>query len=137
MTSFQITELDDAQIQDIDNRLGEYDKAFTGDEPQGEIKIGVIIDGQVVAGAWAEMTEYSMFYLSTLFVDEQYRHSGIGTTLVTELTKRAREMGANAIRVDTFGWQAAEFYPKAGFTEVGHYTHPTKGFTEHFFFKSL
>lgn len=50
---------------------------------------------------------------------------------------RARQLGANLIRADTFNFQGEDFYRKLGFTQIGEYKSETDGFSEHFFIKLL
>lgn len=41
------------------------------------------------------------------------------------------------IRPDTFDWQGRQFYPSAGYEEVGSYMDEREQFSEHFFVKRL
>ena len=57
----------------------------------------------------------------TLFIDGTYRRKGYGTRLIHEMEKKAHQLGANMIRLDTFDWQGKEFYKPMGFKIVGSY----------------
>lgn len=46
-------------------------------------------------------------------------------------------MGAKMIRLHTFDWQGRQFYPSAGYEEVGSYTDEREQFSEYFFVKRL
>ena len=83
------------------------------------------------------MTGFRILYVSTVFVDEDYRKNKIGTLLMNEIEKRAKLMGANMIRLDTFNWQGRDFYRSIGYEEVGSYDNKVDGFSEHFFLKRL
>lgn len=61
----------------------------------------------------------------------------MGKELLKEAESRAKALGANMIRLDTFNWQGREFYLKLGYEEVGQYSSPEDGFSEHFFVKML
>ncbi|MDM8312746.1 GNAT family N-acetyltransferase [Clostridium cadaveris] len=78
-----------------------------------------------------------MLYVSTVFVDEKYRNKKIGTLLMNEIERRAKLLGANIIRLDTFNWQGREFYTSIGYEEVGSYESVEDGFSEYFFLKRL
>ena len=54
-----------------------------------------------------------------------------------EMEKRAKALGANMIRLDTFDWQGKEFYEALGYQQVGHYTNEEDGFSEYFFLKRI
>jgi GNAT superfamily N-acetyltransferase len=130
--------LSDVQITDIDDRLEAFDDAHFGERPDGELNLGLQDDeGQLVAGVVAEMTAFRILYVSTLWVDEQYRRHGYGTQLLKAVELRALDLGATAIRLDTFDWQGVEFYRTLGYEEVGKYLMIDEGYSEHFFLKRL
>ncbi|WOV85752.1 GNAT family N-acetyltransferase [Sporosarcina jeotgali] len=134
---YKVIELNDSQVEDIESRLEQYDKNHITYEIQGNIKIGVVDEEKLIAGADADMTAYKVLYVSTVFVDEDYRNNKVGTKLMTEIEKRAKLLGANMIRLDTFNWQGRDFYRSLGYEEVGFYENKDDGFSEHFFVKRI
>ena len=135
--SYQVIELDELQLEDIERRLYEYDKKHIKYEMSGNIRIGVLDNDILIAGADACMTAFKILYVSTVFVDEQYRNNKIGTLLMNEIEKRAKLLGANLIRLDTFDWQGRDFYRSLGYEEVGSYENKIDGFSEYFCLKRL
>ena len=57
--------------------------------------------------------------------------------LITEMEKRAKDMGVNTIRLDTFNWQGKDFYEALGYTCVGQYENAEDGYSEYFFLKRI
>ena len=135
--NYQIIELNDLQLEDIERRLYEYDKKHIKYEISGNIKIGVLDNDILIAGADACMTAFKILYVSTVFVDEKYRNNKIGTLLMNEIETRAKLLGANIIRLDTFDWQGRDFYRSLGYEEVGSYESKIDNFSEYFFLKRL
>lgn len=133
----KIIELNDSQVEDIENRLEQYDRQHMGDEVSGNIRIGVVDDDKLIAGADACMTAFRILYVSSVFVDENYRNQKVGTLLMNEIEERAKSLGANMIRLDTFNWQGRDFYLSLGYEEVGSYENEVDNFSEHFFLKRL
>ncbi len=131
----QVIDLTDEQVTDIEQRLEAYDEVRTGPTAEGDVEIGVVVDGKLVAGASGTMTSFDIFYLSTLFVDEDHRGTGLGRRLMETIEQRAAALGARLIRLDTFDWQGPGFYERLGYEQVGHYA--ADGFAEHFFLKRL
>jgi len=80
---------------------------------------------------------YKILYVSTVFVDKEYRRKGIGARLIREMEKRAMEMGVNTVRLDTFNWQGKEFYEALDYQCVGRYDNHDDGYSEYFFLKRL
>ena len=121
---------------DLLDPLGPRDRGV-GEMRQRPVRIGAEEDGKLIAGLDACITAYRILYVSTVFVDEEYRRQGIGTLLVREMEKRARQMGATMIRLDTFSWQGKEFYEALGYQTVGSYENTAEGYAEYFFLKRL
>ena len=132
-----VIDLTDEQAEDIEERLSEYDDRHIPDRMDGCIRIGIEEDGKLIAGLDACVTAFRILYVSTVFVDEEYRRKGYGTKLIREMEKRAAGMGINTVRLDTFDWQGKEFYEALGYQQVGSYTNADDGYSEYFFLKRI
>ena len=132
-----IIELTEEQVEDIEERLSTYDEEFITYKMDGCIQLGVEEDGKLIAGLDACITAFKILYVSTVFVDEEYRRKGIGAKLIREMEKRAAALGVNTIRLDTFNWQGKEFYEAMGYECAGHYDNPEDGYSEYFFLKRI
>ena len=133
----KLVTLNEAQVQDIENRLSAHDENYIKYKLDGCIQLGIEDGGKLIAGLDACITAFRILYVSTVFVDEAYRRKGIGTRLMREMERRAGAMGANMIRLDTFNWQGKEFYEALGYETVGHYENSGEGYAEYFFLKRL
>lgn len=133
----KLIDLTEIQLDDIEERLDAFDQSFISYKLDGSIQIGIEEDGILIAGLDACITAFKILYVSTVFVDEAYRRKGYGKMLVEEMEKRARKMGVNTIRLDTFSWQGKEFYEALGYEAVGHYENKIDGYAEYFFVKRL
>ena len=132
-----IIDLNEEQLESIEDRLSAFDEQYITYKLDGSIQIGIEEDGKLVAGLDACMTAFKILYVSTVFVEEAYRRKGYGTRLIQEMEKRAKELGANTIRLDTFSWQGKEFYGALGYQVVGYYENTTDGYEEYFFLKRI
>ncbi len=61
---------------------------------------------------------YKMCYINFFGVKEEKRHSGIGSALMEEIRKQAKEKGCRCVqlKVSAANKDAVRFYEKAGFT---------------------
>lgn len=134
---YQLIDLNDEQLEDIESRLEEYDRLHMPPALHGYVRVGVTGDGRLIAGADGCMTAHRILYVSTVFVDEEHRGRGVGRMLMSQVEQRAVALGANMIRLDTFDWQGAAFYRTLGYEQVGGYTNEEDGFSEYFFIKRL
>ena len=75
-------------------------------------------NGEVIGGCIAQAYEYhwSRLFLNTLWVDERYRHQGIGSMIIRELERIAREKGCRVVTLGTASFMARPFYEKHGYT---------------------
>ena len=133
----KIIDLNEEQTEDIETRLSAFDENHISYKMNGCIRIGMEENGKLIAGLDACMTAFKILYVSTVFVDEEFRRQGVGAQLIREMEKRAIALGANTIRLDTFDWQGKEFYEALGYEAVGHYENAADGYAEYFFLKRL
>lgn len=77
-------------------------------------------DGRTVAGivAWAIGPDV---HIDMLGVDEAARRQGLGSALLSHVEDVARDEGCTTASVDTFSFQAPEFYPRHGYKEIFRY----------------
>ena len=87
------------------------------DEEEFVLKVENDAD-EIVGGCIVELYEYgwSRLYLDTLWVDERYRHQGIGSLIIRELERIAREKGCRVVTLGTASYMARPFYEKHGYT---------------------
>ena len=133
----KLIDLDEEQVAYVEEQLCKFDQAYIKDPLNGNICIGIEEDGKLIAGLDACVTAFRILYVSTVFVDAAYRRKGYGRLLMEELEKRAKAMGVNTIRLDTFDWQGKAFYEALGYNVVGSYENADDGYAEYFFLKRI
>jgi GNAT superfamily N-acetyltransferase len=74
--------------------------------------------GEMIGGCIATAYEYhwSRMFLDDLWVDERYRHHGIGSMLLREVERIAREKGCRVVTLGTASFMARPFYEKHGYS---------------------
>ena len=75
-------------------------------------------NGEIIGGCIAEAYEYrwSRMFLNTLWVDERRRRQGIGSMIIREVERIAREKGCRVVTLGTASYMARPFYEKHGYT---------------------
>lgn len=98
----------------------------------------VLVDsaGQVQGGLFGEIL-WEWLRVSILSVTESFRGQGLGRRLMMEAEQVARDAGCHSAWVDTFSFQAPEFYPKLGYVEFARLADFPRGASRIFFRKSL
>lgn len=120
----------------LDEKLEEYDAAHLPKGPGGEVQIGIELDGRLVAALDGQITVGEIFYLSSLYVEPEFRGRGLGRQLIEEMEREAAALGASMIRLDSFSYQGGEFYARLGYELVGSYE-IGDGIEERFYLKRL
>ena len=133
----ELIALSDAQIESLEDMLDTFDAAHIGFRIAGRVSLGFFEDGRMIAGVDGCMTAFHILYVSTLFVEENHRRMGLGRQLMEAVEQRAKELGADMIRLDTFNWQGKTFYEALGYEIIGQYENTADGFSEYFFLKRL
>lgn len=77
------------------------------------------VNGEVLAGINSLLYCWSCLSVDVLWVKEEYRKEGYGSVLLNEVEKIAKEKGCNLVHLDTFDFQAKDFYLKHGYEIFG------------------
>ena len=72
-----------------------------------------------------------------LFVDENYRHKGLGSLLLNKVEAESKALGARLIHLDTFDFQAKDFYLKYGYEIFGVLEECPPGYKRYYMRKYL
>jgi GNAT superfamily N-acetyltransferase len=72
-----------------------------------------------------------------LWVSEELRGGGLGAHLLGTAEAAARERGCGAVWLDTFSFQAPDFYKKPGYRQFGQLDDFPPGHAHHFLWKPL
>jgi ribosomal protein S18 acetylase RimI-like enzyme len=103
----------------IFNGLVEFNESRVGDARFKEF--GILASGEseaTIAGLLGH-TLWNGFFISAFWVAESVRRKGIGRQLLARAEELAVQNGCDHIHLDTFDFQAREFYEKSGFQIFG------------------
>ena len=111
-------------VDAIERGLIDYNGQFIEQAPIASFGLLVRGDGgKLEAGLIAECYAGSMF-VKYLWVHGSRRRGGIGRGLILEAERRAASLGCRQAWLDTFSFQAPEFYKKLGYREFGRLDYP-------------
>jgi GNAT superfamily N-acetyltransferase len=106
----------------IDNKIVEFNnnKVPYTQKQTLILKNYVIKDqGKIVAGINAVIYNWNILYIAILFVNESHRGKKLGSILLRKVENDAKTMGAALAHLDTFDFQAKDFYIKHGYEIFG------------------
>jgi ribosomal protein S18 acetylase RimI-like enzyme len=107
------------EIEYIRASLYDFNKKIVGDDGHTPLNIVEYNDNGNIIGGILGGTYWGWMYIDILWVQEDYRHKGIGSKLLTEAEKEAVRRGCHHVHLDTMSWQAPEFYKKHGYEVIG------------------
>ncbi|MCF2527096.1 GNAT family N-acetyltransferase [Yinghuangia soli] len=102
------------------------------------VHVYAIGDGGEVVGGVAGKTWAYWLHVDLLWVDKEHRGAGLGGQLLARAEEIARtEHGCTHVRLETWDFQAPEFYRKKGYAVVGEVHDYPPGVTEYILAKKL
>ena len=139
-TDYTITICEKENIKKIVDGINEYNLSkvpaladvwtpleFVAKDKNG-IEIGGVLGG---IGYWNGLE------IKILWVKESYRKQGLGTKILNHIEKVAKEKGATIAMLDTFDFQAEDFYLKSGYEPFGELKNFPAGKRRIYFSKRL
>jgi ribosomal protein S18 acetylase RimI-like enzyme len=103
----------------IFNGLVEFNESQVGDARFKEFGIWASGESPAIIAGLLGHTLWNGFFISALWVAEAVRRKGIGRQLLARAEKLAMQNGCDHIHLDTFDFQARDFYEKNGFQIFG------------------
>ncbi|MFD2884319.1 GNAT family N-acetyltransferase [Pseudomonas lini] len=92
---------------------------------------------EILGGLYGRVFLPVVFFIELLSVPEQAWGQGMGSKLMQMAEDLAREKECIGIWLDTFDFQAPEFYKKHGYSELGHIADYPPGHKRFFFSRSV
>ncbi|MEL3971537.1 GNAT family N-acetyltransferase [Rossellomorea oryzaecorticis] len=124
----------------IRKKLIEYNMSSIDEKVKTPLeKVSFVIrdDHDEIVGGVVGETFWHHLHIDYLWVAEEYRKEGYGVKLIERLEDYARGKGCYLAVLDTFSFQAPDFYKKLGYREFGVLEGFPKGSRQHFMEKRL
>ncbi|MEH7087201.1 GNAT family N-acetyltransferase [Neobacillus drentensis] len=124
----------------IRKKVIEYNLSKLPDEvKQTTINVSHILrnDDKKIVGGITGRIFWHHLYIDYLWVDPSLRGRGYGKELINHIEKTARKNNCRLILLDSFSFQAPNFYQKLGFNVVGIVDDHPKGFKQYYLEKKL
>ncbi|MGW9304854.1 GNAT family N-acetyltransferase [Streptomyces cyaneofuscatus] len=141
------TEVDKKRRTLLSGRLREDNRAAspalrallsTSAEHEVPLEVWALDEHGAVAGGLTGRTWAYWLHVELLWVDARHRGSGLGSQLLAEAERVARtERACTRSRLETWDFQAPDFYRKHGYEEIGRVEDYPPGVTEFILVKQL
>ncbi len=94
-------------------------------------------EGNIIAGILGVLYCWNCLYIDVLWVDAEYRNSMLGSKLLKEVEEEAKNKGSKLVHLDTFDFQAKDFYLKQGYSVFGEMENCPDGHIRYYMNKIL
>jgi ribosomal protein S18 acetylase RimI-like enzyme len=131
------SEANEKDINIIEAGLREYNKKHTGLNAQKKRAVYIKEDGKILGGiVYVCMQPWA--YVNLLWVSDELRGKGYGSKLLKNAEDDAKKQGSSKIMLDTFSYQAPEFYKKQGYNIISEINgYPIDGVARYWLSKEL
>ncbi len=107
----------------VDSKLVEFNrKNVPFQQSEDYIDLSYVLKDnteQVIGGINAMLYCWNIMYVDILHVDYSHRGKGYGKLLLDRSESKAKSLGGYMSHLDTFDWQAKEFYEHLGYVVFG------------------
>lgn len=94
-------------------------------------------ENNVIVGGLLAATLWQWLHIDILWIEEKYRNQGYGQKLMLTSEQKAVERGCRFVFLDTWEFQAKEFYLKLGYEVFGELPNFPKDYSRYFLKKNL
>ena len=121
----------------IGQGINEYNTKLAGDDKDQRICFAVQGPDQEIVGGVVAAIYWDWLYIDLMWLQEDLRGHGYGSRLLTQVENEAKQRGAKNAYLDTFSFQAPDFYKKHGYQVFGELHEFPHGHQRYFLTKQL
>jgi GNAT superfamily N-acetyltransferase len=140
MSQINIHRSSSEEAQSVRTNLIKFNAQFIAEDLQQnyeEINLHIKDENDEIAGGINSVFCWNWIEVDILWVDDRFRGRGYGSRLLQEIERIAREKQCTFIKLNTFSFQAPEFYRKHGFQEITRIDDAPRGHQHYYFIKYL
>lgn len=125
----------------VRGKLVEYNVQFLSEETKKATNADISIllkekDNKILGGIIGQL-KLNCLHIDLFWIDESVRGNGYGSKLLKAAEEAALEKGCRLVKVDTFSFQAPDFYVKQGFEIYGKIENHPEGYDQYYLYKKI
>ena len=137
----QICKAKEKDLKALNEAITDYNIRIAKELPRAEIErldfVAKSDEGKLFGGIQAYRVNWGILHIELLYVYDSHRGQGIASTLLEYVEKIARDNHCHIAHLDTFDFQAKDFYLKHGYSIFGVLENAPKGHNRYFLKKDL
>jgi GNAT superfamily N-acetyltransferase len=125
------------EIEFVMNQIIQFNSSLAGEGHYSALTIFLRDSAYQIRGGLIGTTYWQWLYVDVLWVQASLRGQGYGDQLLMTAEQEAMKRGCKFVYLDTFSFQAPEFYQKRGYSIFGTLPDFPKGHSRFFLKKEL
>jgi GNAT superfamily N-acetyltransferase len=121
----------------IGGGISNYNRQQAGDDEDKSLCFVLHGPDEEIVGGVIGVTHWDWFYVNLMWIKAEFRGLGYGHCLLTLAEDEARKRGAKNAYLDTFSFQAPDFYKQHGYQLFGELQDFPPGHQRYFLTKQL
>jgi len=130
-----------SELKSLDEAITDFNITVAPELPRAEIHrldfAAKNIQGELLGGIQAFRVNWGILHIELIYVFESYRHQGIASQLLQHVEQIAKQHNCHLAHLDTFDFQAKDFYFKHGYSTFGVLENAPKGHSRYYLKKDL
>jgi GNAT superfamily N-acetyltransferase len=135
--AYQIVYKEEPAWEIIGGGISHYNEQQAGDDQGKNLCFVLQSPDQEIVGGVIGSTHLDWLYINLMWIKEELRGHGYGHRLLTLAEEEGRRRGARHAYLDTFSFQAPDFYKKHGYQFFGELRDFPPGHQRYFLTKPL
>lgn len=135
--AYEIVSVENPEWGIIGQGITAYNTAQAGNDNGQNLCFVLRGPDEVVVGGIIGATYWNWLYVDLMWLKEEFRGQGYGSRLLELAEEEARQRGAKNAYLDTFSFQAPDFYKKHGYEVFGELADFPAGHRRFFMRKQL
>ena len=107
------------EVEAVGDNLRAFNHRAMGEIAYSPVWLSAHDESGALVGGFIGTAYLDWLAIDVLWVAESHRGRGIGSALLNKAEAEGLRVGARAAYLDTFKWQAKEFYEARGYREFG------------------
>jgi len=124
------------QIKPIVDGVIAHGESLVGSNKPSKYAFHLQLDKKLIGGV-VGYRQYDRFYLTHIWVTEDYRNKGYGSHLLRTTEDELKKVDCNSVLLETLNKDAINFYKKHGYSVISEIPEYVKGFDLVHFLKAI
>jgi GNAT superfamily N-acetyltransferase len=125
------------EVEFVVQQIIKFNNSCAGEGDYKHLAIFLRDSSDRVVGGLVGETYYQWLHVDVLWVHESFRREGYGDALLATAEQEAIKRGCRYVYLDTFSFQALEFYQKRGYVVFGELPNFPQTYSRFFLKKEL